>query len=130
MSPSHDERVELRVRTTDLQYWREAAEQAGVSLSDWIRRACFNALPDEMQMMLYRHDLAEKEKFEISVLERYLPQALTEQEIEAAIDAAIRETGAKAPADMGKVMGTLKGKLTGRADMGKVSARVKSKLIA
>ena len=77
-----------------------------------------------------RPDLAEKEKFEISVLERYLPQALTEQEIEAAIDAAIRETGAKAPADMGKVMGTLKGKLTGRADMGKVSARVKSKLIA
>ena len=75
-----------------------------------------------------RPDLAEKEQFEISVLERYMPQALSEEEIEAAISAAIAETGAKAPADMGKVMGVLKAALAGRADMAKVSARVKSKL--
>ena len=75
-----------------------------------------------------RPDLAEKEQFEISVLERYMPQALSEAEIEAAISAAIAESGAKAPADMGKVMGVLKAALAGRADMAKVSARVKSKL--
>jgi hypothetical protein len=56
----HDERVELRVPTIDLEYWRDAAEKAGISLSDWIRRACFNALPDEMQMMIDRHEMAEK----------------------------------------------------------------------
>ena len=75
-----------------------------------------------------RPDLAEKEQFEISVLERYMPQALSEAEIEAAISAAIAESGAKAPADMGKVMGVLKAALAGRADMARVSARVKSKL--
>ena len=75
-----------------------------------------------------RPDLAEKEQFEISVLERYMPQALSEEEIEAAIAAAISESGAKAPADMGKVMGVLKARLAGRADMAKVSGRVKVKL--
>ncbi len=75
-----------------------------------------------------RTDLAEKEQFEISVLETYMPQALSDAEIEAAIAAAIAEAGAKGPADMGKVMGPLKGKLAGRADMAKVSARVKAKL--
>lgn len=73
-----------------------------------------------------RADLAETEQFEISVLERYMPQALSEDEVEAAIAAAIAEVGAKAPADMGKVMGPLKAKLAGRADMGEVSARVKA----
>jgi uncharacterized protein YqeY len=75
-----------------------------------------------------RADLAENEQFEISVLESYMPAALSEAEIEAAIAAAISESGAKAPADMGKVMGPLKAKLAGRADMGKVSARVKQRL--
>ena len=75
-----------------------------------------------------RTDLADAEQFEISVLERYMPQALSEEEVDAAIAAAIAEVGAKAPADMGKVMGPLKAKLAGRADMGKVSARVKQKL--
>ena len=75
-----------------------------------------------------RNDLAEKEQFEISVLEAYMPAAMSDAEIDAAIAAAIAETGAKAPSDMGKVMGPLKAKLAGRADMGKVSARVKAKL--
>ncbi|MES2564251.1 MAG: GatB/YqeY domain-containing protein [Pseudomonadota bacterium] len=75
-----------------------------------------------------RADLAELERYEISVLEHYMPQALSEAEVEAAIAAVIAEVGASAPADMGKVMGPLKAKLAGRADMGKVSARVKSKL--
>jgi uncharacterized protein YqeY len=75
-----------------------------------------------------RTDLVDNEQFEISVLEPYMPQAVSEAEVEAAIAAVITETGAKAPSDMGKVMGPLKAKLAGRADMAKVSARVKAKL--
>jgi hypothetical protein len=75
-----------------------------------------------------RDDLAEGEQYEISVLEAYMPAALSEAEIDAAIEAAIAQVGAKAPADMGKVMGPLKSQLAGRADMGKVSARVKARL--
>jgi len=75
-----------------------------------------------------RQDLADKEKYEISVLEAYLPQQLAQAEIDAAVAEAIASTGAKGAADMGKVMGVLKPKLAGRADMGKVSALVKSRL--
>jgi uncharacterized protein YqeY len=75
-----------------------------------------------------RHDLADKEKFEVSVLLAYMPQALSESEVAAVIDAAIAETGASGMKDMGKVMGSVKGKLAGRADMGKVSALIKAKL--
>jgi uncharacterized protein len=75
-----------------------------------------------------RADLAAGEQFEISVLETYMPQALSEAEVDQAITEVLAETGAKAPSDMGKVMGPLKAKLAGRADMAKVSARVKQKL--
>jgi uncharacterized protein YqeY len=75
-----------------------------------------------------RSDLAEGEQFEISVLQTYMPAGLSEEEIDAAIAAVIADTGAKAPADMGKVMGPLKAQLAGRADMSQVSARVKQKL--
>ena len=75
-----------------------------------------------------RQDLADKEKFEISVLEGYLPQQLSQAEVDAAVAEAIAATGAKSAADMGKVMGVLKPRLAGRADMGKVSALVKSRL--
>ena len=76
-----------------------------------------------------RQDLAEKEQFEAQVLQAYMPQALSDTEIEAAVAEAIGATAAKTPADMGKVMGALKSKLAGRADMGKVSALVKSRLL-
>ena len=75
-----------------------------------------------------RQDLADKEKYEISVIEAYLPQQLSQAEIERVVAEAIAATGAKSPADMGKVMGVVKPKLAGRADMGKVSALVKGKL--
>jgi uncharacterized protein len=75
-----------------------------------------------------RQDLADKEKYEISVIEAYLPKQLSAAEIDAVIDEAIASTGAKGAADMGKVMGVVKPKLAGRADMGKVSALVKTKL--
>lgn len=75
-----------------------------------------------------RQDLARNERFELELLQGYMPQAMSESDIEAAVAEAIAATGAKAPSDMGKVMGALKGKLAGRADMGKVSALVKAKL--
>ena len=75
-----------------------------------------------------RQDLADKEKYELGVLQAYMPQALSEAEIADAITASIAEAGAKGPADMGKVMNVLRPKLAGRADMGKVSGQVKAKL--
>ena len=75
-----------------------------------------------------RQDLAQKEQFELGLLQGYMPQALSDAEIATAVAEAISATGAQAPADMGKVMGALKAKLAGRADMGKVSALVKAKL--
>ena len=75
-----------------------------------------------------RQDLADKEKFEIGVLEAYLPQQLSAAEVEAIIGEAVASTGATSPADMGKVMAIVKPKLAGRADMGKVSGLVKGKL--
>ena len=75
-----------------------------------------------------RKDLADAEKFEITVLQAYMPQALSEAEVAAAIAEAVQASGAKAMSDMGKVMAVLKPRLAGRADMGKVSALVKAKL--
>jgi len=75
-----------------------------------------------------RQDLVDKEKFEVGVLEGYLPQQLTQAEVDAIVADAIASTGASSAADMGKVMGVVKPKLAGRADMGKVSALIKAKL--
>jgi hypothetical protein len=75
-----------------------------------------------------RQDLADKEKYEISILEAYLPQQLSAAEVEAIIAAAIKSTGAQGAADMGKVMAVVKPQLAGRADMGKVSGLVKAQL--
>jgi uncharacterized protein YqeY len=75
-----------------------------------------------------RQDLVAGETFELNLLSAYLPQQLTDAEIAAEVSAAIAQTGAKGIADMGKVMGMLKGKLAGRADLAKVSAQVKAKL--
>lgn len=75
-----------------------------------------------------RQDLAQNEQFEIGIFQSYMPQAMSDAEVDAAIAETLAATGAKAPSDMGKVMGVLKGKLAGRADMTKVSALVKTKL--
>lgn len=75
-----------------------------------------------------REDLAAVERFEIGVIQDYMPQALSDTEIEALIDAAIAETGATTGRDMGKVVGVLKPRVAGRADMGAVSARIKARL--
>ena len=75
-----------------------------------------------------RDDLAEQETFELELLKAYLPAQLGEAEVDALIDDAIQTTGANSIKDMGKVMGQLKNKLQGRADMGAVSARIKARL--
>lgn len=75
-----------------------------------------------------RQDLADKEKDEIAVLEAYLPQRLSDAEIQKEIDSAVSATGASGVKDMGKVMALLKPRLAGRADIGAVSALVKSRL--
>ena len=75
-----------------------------------------------------RQELAEIEKFEISVLQVYMPQAMSESEVDIAVNAAIVSSGAKSHQEMGKVIALLKPALAGRVDMGKVSALVKARL--
>ena len=77
-----------------------------------------------------RQDLVDVEQFELSVLQAYMPQALSDAAVEAAVATAIQTSGARGMADMGKVMAVLKAQLAGRADMGRVSALVKAKLSA
>jgi uncharacterized protein len=75
-----------------------------------------------------RQELADKESGEIAVFQAYLPQQLGEAEIDQFVAEAIAATGASSIKDMGKVMGVLKPKLQGRADMGKVGSKIKAKL--
>ncbi len=75
-----------------------------------------------------RLELAEKELAEVGIIEEFLPKQLTDDEVEAAVAAAIDEVGADSIRDMGKVMGVLKGKFTGRMDFGKVGPMVKARL--
>ena len=75
-----------------------------------------------------RQDLADIEQAEIAVLEVYLPQRLSPEEIQAAVKAIVASVGATGPGDMGKVMGAVKAQLAGKADMGLVSAAVKAAL--
>ena len=77
-----------------------------------------------------RTDLADKEKAEVAVIQAYMPAQMTPAEVDAAIAAAIAESGATGPKDMGKVMGLVKPKVAGRTDMGKLSERVKARLAA
>jgi uncharacterized protein YqeY len=75
-----------------------------------------------------RADLADVEKYEVSVLQEYLPQPLSEAEIAQLLDKAIAETGASGVKDMGKVVAAMKPQVVGRADMGKVSGLIKARL--
>lgn len=75
-----------------------------------------------------RDDSVAQEQFELNVISKYLPEPLTDNEIEELISDAIKSTGAEKMSDMGKVMAILKPKLQGRADMAQVSARIKAKL--
>ncbi|MFQ6405356.1 GatB/YqeY domain-containing protein [Methylophilus sp. 'Pure River'] len=75
-----------------------------------------------------RHDLADQEKFEVTVLQAYLPAQLSEDEINAIIAKVVAETGAEGAKDMGKVVGAVKPLVAGKADMAKVSGLIKAAL--
>ena len=77
-----------------------------------------------------RHDLADIEKFEVTVLQEYLPLALTDDEVGAILEQVIAETGASGIKDMSKVMAAVKPLVVGRADMGKISVLIKTRLSA
>ncbi len=77
-----------------------------------------------------RQDLVDKEAAEMAVLQAYLPQRLSADEVATAVKAIVTELGAKGPGDMGKVMGAVKARLAGKADMSQVSAAVKAALSA
>ncbi len=76
-----------------------------------------------------RMDLADKEAAEVKVLQAYLPQRLSAEEVSTEVGAIVAELGAKGPGDMGKVMAAVKTRLAGKADMGQVSAAVKAALV-
>lgn len=75
-----------------------------------------------------RDDLVKQESFEIDIVQEFLPQALSEEEVDAIVNQAIEKTGASSIKDMGKVMGLIRPQIIGRADMGEVSGRIKSQL--
>ncbi len=73
-----------------------------------------------------RDDLIKQENFEIDIIQEYLPQALSEEEVDDIVNKAIAQTSASSIKDMGKVMGLVKPQIIGRADMGEISGRIKS----
>ena len=75
-----------------------------------------------------RDDLVKQENFEIDIIQEFLPQALSEEEVDTIVNQAIETTGASSIKDMGKVMGLVKPQIIGRADMGEISGRIKSLL--
>ncbi|MEO8101174.1 MAG: GatB/YqeY domain-containing protein [Betaproteobacteria bacterium] len=75
-----------------------------------------------------RPDLVAREEYEVGVLSAYMPAQLSDDEVETIVDSIIAETGATSARDMGKVMNALRPKVAGRADMGRLSARVKARL--
>ncbi len=75
-----------------------------------------------------RTDLADIEKFEVTVLQTYLPQQLSEDEIKVILDQVVVDTGAQGVKDMGKVMAAIKPLIAGKADMGKISGLIKARL--
>jgi hypothetical protein len=77
-----------------------------------------------------RQDLVDVEKFEVSVLQTYLPQAFTDDEVKAILEKVVTETAASGMKDMGKVMAAVKPLVVGRADMGKISGLIKARLSA
>jgi uncharacterized protein YqeY len=108
-----DERIELN-DTDVLQILTKMVKQRQESIVQFVKGN--------------REDLAEIERNEIAVVQRFLPQPLTEDEVNAVVEDAISKTGANSIKDMGKVMGAVRGQLQGRADMGVVSGIIKSKL--
>ncbi len=112
----------------------EATSGAGGEVSDEVAmKICMKLHKQRMETYeLYikqgREDLAEEELFQAKVIEAYLPQMLSEEEVRVEVQSAIAQLGASGPQDMGKVMGVLSGKLAGKADGKMISALVKEEL--
>jgi uncharacterized protein len=104
----------------------ELSDDAVIAVLDRMVKQCRESI--SQYSSAGRADLADVEQAEIDVIQAYLPQPLTEAEIDALIQVAIAETGAAGVSGMGKVMAVLKSPMQGRSDMSKVSARVKSLL--
>lgn len=114
---------ESEIRATGRDELTEAEELAIVMQLAKQRRDSIKQFTDAG-----RDELAEKEASELKILEEYLPAQLSDEEVEAAVDEAIAQTGATSMRDMGKVMGPVMAKLKGQADGSQVQAIVKSKL--
>ena len=114
----------------------EARGQGKPPLSDGDLLGVFQKMIKQRQesVELYkkgnRADLVKQEEEEIAIISGYLPKQMSEAEMAVAIDAAIKDTGAAGMKDMGKVIGSLRGKYAGQMDMAKASAAVKAKLSA
>jgi len=132
MKAGEKERVSLlRMLTAELKQ-REVVEQ--IELTDAAVIAAIEKMlkqrkDSEQQFRAAgRHELADKEAAEIAGLMTYLPQQLSDAELDAILAEVIAETGAAGPKDMGKVMAAIKPKVAGKTDMGALSAKIKAKL--
>ena len=115
--------------TEDMKTAMRAKDQVSLSTIRLINAAIKQFEVDE-RTEAGRQDLADKENAEIEILNRYLPQMMSAEEIKTVVEAVIAETGASGMADMGKVMGVLKTRLAGKADMGEVNKVLKTALTA
>ncbi|NVK22227.1 MAG: GatB/YqeY domain-containing protein [Kangiellaceae bacterium] len=131
-------RAKQKERLTTIRLALSAIKQVEVDTRTELDDAAILAILDKMvkqrreSIKMYeeagRQELADVEHAEIAVLQDFLPQPLSEEEINQLIDQAVSQSGAESMRDMGKVMGILKPQLQGRADMGKVSGLIKSRL--
>lgn len=124
--------INAAIKDRDIALRGTKAEEAGVSDADVLAILGRMVKQRHESARAYeeggRLELAEKELAEIKVIEDFLPRQLSDAETQAAVDAAIAETGADSIRDMGKVMGALKAKYTGRMDFGKIGPVVKDRL--
>ncbi|MCA1775141.1 MAG: GatB/YqeY domain-containing protein [Paracoccaceae bacterium] len=124
--------INAAIKDRDIALRGTEAEEAGVSDADVLAILGRMVKQRHESARAYeeggRLELAEKELAEIKVIEDFLPRQLSDAETQAAVDAAIAETGADSIRDMGKVMGALKAKYTGRMDFGKIGPVVKDRL--
>jgi len=124
--------INAAIKDKDIAMRGTADEEVGVSCDDILGILGRMVKQRQESARAYeeggRIELAEKELSEIKIIEEFLPKQLSEDEADAAVDAAIAEVGAQSIRDMGKVMGALKAKYTGRMDFGKAGPLVKNKL--
>lgn len=118
--------ISSEVKRREVDERVEVDDAAAIALLDKMAKQRRESI--EQYEQAGRDELAERERFELHIIEEYLPAPLDTAELAALIDGALSETGARSIKDMGRVMGILKPKVQGRADMSEVSNLVKSKL--